>query len=850
MFEESGCETALSSAIDLAKELYDELDATAALRSYRANNYAVALAKRYWQKGEPDDLHESTRLGEEAVAASSQAAFILSNPIGTRLSSPGLEVHTLSTLAARLDERFQLTGSLDDLSRSIDIMKRLVAAVPWEGWQASRAEWLGNLAASLQRRYEQSEDESHSDIDQAVDLSREALSLTDENDLHRPSALSTLANALGGRARGTRRMDIDEAIGLLREAHRITTGNRERGIEIDVNLAIRLFQRYDMTDIDSESETDLDQATKVATSALDRTPDDHPSRAHLENFLGLFYHAQFFRSPSDSSLQEALAHFWEALRSPQYPSVFRRVQAGRMILHLCCATAKWQAAYEAAVTAVELIPKLSSRSIRNADKQRLLSTDDVVGFGADAAAAALHAGQDGYAALRLLEMGRQSLAASVAEMRVDLVSLRREHPAFAQRFIRLRDELQTNSRGQHRSSVEFDALLDEIRQIRGFESFLKPPSDEDIREAARDGPIVMLNASEYRGVDAILIERDRVHVLSIGGVTLEDLETWSGNRESAAFLEWLWDSIAKPVLDELRLPRPSPNGALPRMWWIPTGIFSKVPLHAAGRHSAGSTDSVIDRVVSSYSTSIKALLDARRRASSPPQPKQSKALLVAMAETPGCRPLGCAADEIIMVEGLLASKGFDSIQLGDSKPRKQVILEHLEACRIFHYAGHGVENVSDPLRSALLLDDWKTDPMTVGSVLDVNLSENSPFLAYLAACETGQVTRSKFQDESIHLIGAYQLAGFRHVIGTLWSVGDEASVLMATSTYENLLDDMTDESVCRSLHKAACGLRDEARRCKGGEDRTGARKIELEESSEDELGEDGRNWIPFVHFGV
>lgn len=100
-----------------------------------------------------------------------------------------------------------------------------------------------------------------------------------------------------------------------------------------------------------------------------------------------------------------------------------------------------------------------------------------------------------------------------------------------------------------------------------------------------------------------------------------------------------------------------------------------------------------------------------------------------------------------------------------------------------------MENASDPLRSRLLLHDDATEPMSVESLLEVNLSEESPFLAFLAACKTGNVTTSRFQDESIHLVAAYQLAGFRHVIGSLWSVEDQASIMWRrepTRTYCNV----------------------------------------------------------------
>ena len=67
----------------------------------------------------------------------------------------------------------------------------------------------------------------------------------------------------------------------------------------------------------------------------------------------------------------------------------------------------------------------------------------------------------------------------------------------------------------------------------------------------------------------------------------------------------------------------------------------------------------------------------------------------------------------------------------------------------------------------------------------------------------------RFFDESIHLISAFQLVGFRHVIGTLWEVNNDLCVEMARITYEGIKNGgMEDDFVCRGLHKATRELRD------------------------------------------
>jgi CHAT domain-containing protein len=75
-------------------------------------------------------------------------------------------------------------------------------------------------------------------------------------------------------------------------------------------------------------------------------------------------------------------------------------------------------------------------------------------------------------------------------------------------------------------------------------------------------------------------------------------------------------------------------------------------------------------------------------------------------------------------------------------------------------------------------------PLTVSSLLGTNLRQHAPFLAYLSACGTGQVGDAKYFDENIHLISGFQLAGFRHVIGTLWTVEDERCLDISRTTYQ------------------------------------------------------------------
>ena len=73
-------------------------------------------------------------------------------------------------------------------------------------------------------------------------------------------------------------------------------------------------------------------------------------------------------------------------------------------------------------------------------------------------------------------------------------------------------------------------------------------------------------------------------------------------------------------------------------------------------------------------------------------------------------------------------------------------------------------------------------PLTVSEISELQLDAD---LAYLSACDTMDVPPT-LVDEAMHISGAFQFAGYRHVVGTLWPVSDEGAMAMATSVYGRL----------------------------------------------------------------
>lgn len=99
---------------------------------------------------------------------------------------------------------------------------------------------------------------------------------------------------------------------------------------------------------------------------------------------------------------------------------------------------------------------------------------------------------------------------------------------------------------------------------------------------------------------------------------------------------------------------------------------------------------------------------------------------------------------------------------------------------------HGDHDPTDPSRSLLYLHDHKSAPLTVASVASINLEYAQ--LAYLSACNTALSMDVDLLDEAIHLTSTFQLAGFRHVVGTLWTIDDDIAVEIARDFYTALYD--------------------------------------------------------------
>lgn len=791
---------------DLNEAIRNELEAVALMprenpyRSSTLANLSHNLMRRFERKGDVDDLNSAISRGDEAAKA-----------MPDRHVDKGLALGNLGTC---LRYRSQRTGDMAELKRAIDVGQHAVRVTGHN--HMDLAVRLSNLAGSLFTRYERTS--TLNDLNRAIDCERQAVAICRMPDRRQAKVESISLNNLGiylkcRFERGHDAGDLNAAIRLEEESVSITPDDNPDKANRLIALCNSYLHKYELLTKDL---SDLNKAVEYGSKATALTPADHPSRTPTLSTLAGCLLARFRETRDQSNLLNAIDKAEEAVDIVGAPPR-QRIQAAILTAQMLALIRDGERLSNITEKAVELLPNVSPRALEQDDQQHMLS--EFSGLASLAASAALEVGKPPSRAVELLELGRGIIMGLQFGTRSDLSDLKDEHRNKALKFERLRDELDaslpkvarltgsdasTIQRNRHEVARELDKLIDEIRLLPNFKDFLKPLSEAELRHAGSSGPIVIVNVSQHR-CHALFVKSDGIRAMALPNLRLADIQEKVKAPVSSAMLEWLWESTACPILDELGF-RETLTCDWPRIWWIPTGLLSRLPLHAAGRHRRKSPEAVLDRVISSYSSSIKALVYARQNAVQKDLGTSAhRAVLVSMRKTPGVSDLLCAEQEIEVIDRIVPLTVHRESLV---QPRKREILKALGTCTIFHFAGHGRSHPLDPSKSCLLLQNWRDDPLTVKDLAGLKLHTKSPWLSYLSACSTGESEAEQLQDETIHLVSACQLAGFPHVVGSLWEVDDESSVYMARDVYKTLIKEgWKSDAVALGVHNAARLLR-------------------------------------------
>ncbi|MFJ8845647.1 CHAT domain-containing protein [Streptomyces cyaneofuscatus] len=476
-----------------------------------------------------------------------------------------------------------------------------------------------------------------------------------------------------------------------------------------------------------------------------------------------------------------------------------------------------------------------------------------------AAAAAIAAGHLD-TAVALLEQSRGVLLAEALHVRIDLRTLAAASPQLAEDFRRVSGELRSldlprsaaASGGPTPAWVaerrlelgrEWRHVCRRVREVPGLDEFLLPPTLSAVGEATRGGTAVTVNVSTWR-CDALLVTGGAVELVALPELSAADcvaranqyltvmqdcqtaVEALARARRDAhedggaaayqtyhaakmavwearstveetltAILAWLWDAVVGPVVEHLKLDGTTPY----RLWWCPTGPLSLFPLHAAG-HPADPGRSLLDRAVSSYAPTLRALVNAHRSPGPGPADDDPRMLVVALSRTPGRMPLPNAARERDHLVSLFPPPA--GTVLSDDDATRDGVMEALAHHRWVHFSCHGEQVLDAPAESRLLLTDG---PLTVARLIEHMPSGE---FAFLSACQTAS-SGVTLLDEVITPASALHHAGYRHVVATLWPVLDTVAADVTEATYDALTVEGRFEptGAARALHRAVGTLR-------------------------------------------
>jgi len=759
---------------------------------------------------------------------------------------------------------FTRTSNLDDLHLAIERTEMALAATPTD--HHTRTSMLTNLGIMFSARFERTNNPE--DLQRAITYSNEAMSATPLEHPNHIIILSSLGNRHLRRFEVTGNVDdLHLAINYGKQAvDKTPPDNPDRTSRLS-NLCIMLVANFKR--MENENVNDLDLAIEHGNEIESATPLDHPDRANRLINIGYYLLLRYQNMGSEDDFNESIRVYTEAWQSGMSPPA-RRIIGARKSAALHASKRRWKEASSLLEGAIEMMPKVSLRSLKRDDQQYTIAK--LSGLAADAFSMALQAERDASYALKLLELGRGIIMGYIIDCRSDLSDLKRTHPDVFDKFDSLRVEVDTplaepegahgiiddqrRNRTLHRRKQaigEMEETLISIRKLPGYEGFLLPPPPKDLMNMAVDGPIVIFNSTEFRS-DAIIVTNSTIKELplpklayleavhKIGGmdqtITKGTLRTYdTRNRQMKELLLWLWNVAVEPVFAELQRDGVIDNNSRTRVWWIGVGVLSKAPFHAAGDHSQGSTRNTLNQAISSYIPTIKALSYARQkelklfgqshgRSLHEHQEQKilskpdTRLLLVTMPTTPGNSPLESVEQEANDIIDIAKGRAIRTMKL--FQPSAKQVLDEIHSHHIIHFACHGVSDNQNPSDSRLLLQKSKSSEsgssepeIDMLSVRDIsNSNVDGAQLAYLSACSTADNPLSTLSDEAIHIAGGFQLAGFSHVLATMWESRDVACMQLAKDFYGSLFNGEGSEEhrrVAITWHDSVKRLRDKKR---------------------------------------
>ncbi|KAJ7207142.1 CHAT domain-containing protein [Mycena pura] len=647
---------------------------------------------------------------------------------------------------------------------------------------------------------------------------------------------------------------ISKAIAAFERAYTIFPNDRPL-----VNLANCLFRRYELDPVCYRDDLDAAIGKQRQGVALQKEA-NIVSLNNLGNMLRCRFDS-YTRAESESDLNEALGVYERVmiryLENPNISLLATRSRGELLLAHRGAPAALGTYKYT-----MDIIPHLSSAGRKLL--QRFNWLPNVRECVESAVAAAIATGELELA-LEWFEQGRCVVWFQIMRSRMSLDDLREVDPTLADSVGDVLQQLsvaearlegitgqsiQTPGRdkiyekGRNLAS-RLEELIRQVRRLDGFQDFMEHKPTGELRAAAIRGPVIAINVSQAR-CDALVLVHGSTEIIhvplprltrekaiemkkclqgclqSAGRLARKLVLSGSGSdaSEMGHELTQLWLLVVEPILSKIGYLDSPHSHETRRVVWCPSGPLCFLPLHAAGIYSGlgvgktvrvGASAKAIDLVASSYVPSISSLLEAAQ--------KPRSILAVSQPATPNLNPIPATVEEILGVQDIVGTERLKWLNGEEAKISAVLELLRSEEYSWLHLACHGVQNM---LQSAFMLHDGRLDLREI-----MHLSIGQKELAILSACETAAGDDGS-PEEGLHLSAGMLMAGYKNVVGTMWSVGDKDAPIVMKELYSCLLDKTPKAkvSIAHALHMAVKALRTE-------------------------VGEKNfLQWVPFIHVGM
>jgi tetratricopeptide (TPR) repeat protein len=614
-------------------------------------------------------------------------------------------------------------------------------------------------------------------------------------------------------------------------------------------LSNSLFELHKHGEESSGSIVALSSAIKYEEESLSLTSVDGPVYANRLHHLAILLLARnnCLHAPEDR--EKALSLFQEVIDSPHaYPRLRLKTSLElASILHSealqsdPASIKTLTAALKSYRMAIDLLPQVAWIGLDTTSRLHHLETTGEADLLSSAAAACaftlselepIHQQQYLQDALEILEQGRSVIWSEGTRLRNDLkdlsevdgdlarelgvVARRLDFASFSQAFLSTASDSDnlTSSPPLHEEhlklAIQWENLIARARSH--LPRFLRPMGYTELANSVDNGLVVIvININLHRCDMMILCHGFPLRLVNLPQLTASDVGKLAKGiasvyhtlglpeedptlsmssftvceQEVLQCLYALWDNIGCLVIHILEETGKIDSGPSPaecdcHIWWYLTGKMSFLPIHAARpRPESGVTLDMLDRVVSSYIPTLSALRRVQHRAQAP----EFKMLVVGCSYTtlPDWSPLPSVNVEMEQFHSLELKGSSDSFTfLEDSSATADSVIDKLSTCSWAHFSCHGFQDDDFPMESSLVLYDC---PLPVSRIAQRNLTNAD--LAVVSACESGKGSWDH-SNEALHLVAGLMFAGFRGVIGTMYSIDEEVGLTFTKTLHANL----------------------------------------------------------------